>query len=70
MPLKKSSHLYLLDSVAINRALEILTPALVDKFVDDEELAVLIKDGLGISPTTGETDFNYGKGNHRRSNHS
>ncbi len=48
-------------SDAINRALEILAPALVDKFVDDEDLATLIKDGLGVNPTSGETNFNYGK---------
>lgn len=48
-------------SDAINRALEILAPTLVDKFVEDEELATLIKDGLGVNPTTGETNFNYGK---------
>ncbi len=49
------------DSQIVNIALEIASPALVDRFVTDQQLKDLVNEALMSDPTSGVVDFNFGQ---------
>lgn len=49
------------DSQIVNIALEIASPALVERFVTDEQLKDLVNEALMSDPTSGVVDFSFGQ---------
>jgi hypothetical protein len=49
------------ESEVVNAAIEIASPIIVDRFIQDDELKSLVNDALISDPTSGVVDFSFGQ---------